>query len=51
MNANNFSTFKFKKLLPVKFNRSLDGGSFNKEHLKEPPIITWVEPPVNLGAR
>ena len=47
MNANNFSIFKFKKLLPVKFNRSLDGGSFNKEHLKEPPIITWVEPPVN----
>ena len=39
--------FKFKKLLPVKFNRLLDGGTFNKKHMIDPPIITWDEPPVN----
>lgn len=47
MNAYNFTSFKFKKLLPVKFNRQLDGGSFDKKYLTDPPIITWDEPPVN----
>ena len=47
MDTYNFTTFKFKKLLPVKFNRQLDGGSFDKKYLTDPPIITWDEPPVN----
>lgn len=40
-----FPEFQFKALLPVTFNRPVDGGSFMLKSVKNAPVILWsIEP-------